>query len=85
MKQMIIKKEKETECEFCFKIVECRPYGKDGKQICYKCMRSSHEFIVEAERRPEIQLGSNKPCNCKIKKDQPFKAKFFSKQPAWYK
>lgn len=24
-------------CEYCGKDAECRPYGKNGEQICFKC------------------------------------------------
>lgn len=32
-----IAREADTVCEMCGKIDECRPYGPEGKEICFDC------------------------------------------------
>lgn len=34
---VIIQPEKDTVCDFCGDVAECRPYGDNGKLICFKC------------------------------------------------
>ena len=34
---VIIAEEEDRECQLCGKIAECRPYGPDGKDICFTC------------------------------------------------
>lgn len=29
--------EPDRKCELCGKDAECRPYGPDGKQVCFDC------------------------------------------------
>jgi len=33
----IIYQEPDKRCEYCGKYDECRPYGKNGEQICFAC------------------------------------------------
>jgi hypothetical protein len=40
---LIIEPEPEGECEYCGKIDELRPYGKDGARICYDCGMKNRE------------------------------------------
>ena len=36
-KNLIIEKEKPQQCDYCGKVKELRPYGKDGACICFDC------------------------------------------------
>lgn len=38
-------------CEMCGAIDECRPYGPNGEQICFKCATSSPEMEAIVERQ----------------------------------
>jgi len=48
---VVIYEEPPQKCEFCGKIKETRPYGKDGKEICFDCMTATPKAEKEAERR----------------------------------
>ena len=49
---VVIYDETPQECKFCGgKEKETRPYGKDGKEICFDCMTATPEVEKEAERR----------------------------------
>lgn len=52
----VIEKEKSSICEYCLNEKETRPYGEDGKRICYECSMSTPERKVEAERQMGIRL-----------------------------
>lgn len=49
-KTFTIAKEANRECQFCHKMAECRPYGPNGADICYKCANATPEMrkIVDA-------------------------------------
>lgn len=32
-----VEEEQDEECEYCGKIAELRPYGKNGARICFQC------------------------------------------------
>ena len=34
---LLIEVEEKQICVYCGNMRECRPYGKDGQQICYEC------------------------------------------------
>lgn len=34
---LFIKPEDDRECSQCHKMAECRPYGRDGADLCYDC------------------------------------------------
>lgn len=53
---VVIYEEPPQECEFCGEIKETRPYGKDGKEICFGCMEATPETKKEAEERFEELL-----------------------------
>jgi hypothetical protein len=38
---------------------ETRPYGKDGQDICYPCMKADPEKEAEAKVQFELQLHAN--------------------------
>ena len=44
---LIIEDEKPQQCDYCGKIAELRPYGKDGACICYECGMSDRETTDE--------------------------------------
>lgn len=47
----IICSESEQMCQTCGVIAECRPYGKNGEQICFDCgMANEEETIKQAVR-----------------------------------
>ena len=39
----IINVEKPQQCDYCGKIAELRPYGKDGATICFQCAMKDEE------------------------------------------
>jgi hypothetical protein len=44
-------------CTICLKVVECRPYGKNGAQVCFDCAMATPQSKAEAERQCEYALG----------------------------
>lgn len=55
---VVIYEEPPQKCGFCGKKTkETRPYGKDGKEICFDCMTATPEAEKEAERRFKKLLG----------------------------
>lgn len=45
---VIIEDEEDQKCEICGKIAECRPYGPNGKQICFECaQKPEYNTIVK--------------------------------------
>lgn len=32
-----VSKERDSKCEYCGKVAELRPYGKNGANICFEC------------------------------------------------
>ena len=38
----------EASCELCNRTAELRPYGPDGKQICFKCGMEKDEYAKGA-------------------------------------
>lgn len=49
-KKFIISEQEPQECEYCGKISELRPYGKNGANICLKC-------AMEDEKEAEKQFN----------------------------
>jgi hypothetical protein len=49
-KKFVISEQKPQECEYCGKIAELRPYGKNGANICFKC-------AMEDEQEAKKQFG----------------------------
>lgn len=33
----VVEKEEDEVCEYCGKVAELRPYGKNGARICFQC------------------------------------------------
>lgn len=46
-----IMQEIDTVCESCGSIEECRPYGKNGEQICFTCAMATPESKEIAEKK----------------------------------
>lgn len=42
-KKFVIQEQNPQECEYCGKIAELRPYGKNGENICFKCAMEDEE------------------------------------------
>jgi hypothetical protein len=40
---IIIEDEKDDICEYCGKLAELRPYGRNGKRICFVCGMKNKE------------------------------------------
>jgi len=40
---VVIEEECPQKCEFCGQETETRPYGPQGKEMCYKCMMETPE------------------------------------------
>lgn len=50
--------EDDSACEYCGTITECRPYGEDGKQICFECaMKPEMKDGVEKRMIKYLGLG----------------------------
>lgn len=49
----IIQAERENICDFCGDFQETRPYGPDGKDICFPCSQKPEyiEIVKETFRR----------------------------------
>jgi hypothetical protein len=45
----VIAVERDRRCTACGKVDECRPYGKDGAQVCFGCAMATPESKAEAE------------------------------------
>ena len=45
--------ESPQECKLCGKIAECRPYGKNGEEICVKCAKKD---VKGTEKRMKVYL-----------------------------
>ena len=54
-------------CTECCKVVECRPYGKNGAQVCFKCAMATPETKAEAER----QMGMRRRIALRVAQDAP--------------
>ena len=57
---IIIEPEEDSKCEYCAKLAETRPYGKNGARICYECGMKNKE---ETEKNMEIILFGKKENN----------------------
>ncbi len=57
---LIIREEPDGKCEYCGKVDELRPYGKDGAKICYPCGMNN---IEETEKQIDIMLDKVKFIN----------------------
>lgn len=42
-----VSEEKESKCEYCGKVAELRPYGKNGENICFKCAMKDEEITKQ--------------------------------------
>jgi len=54
---LIIEREKKQICEFCGKEEETRPYGKNEKEICFKCAHLP-ENIEETNKHATALINS---------------------------
>jgi hypothetical protein len=54
---VILAPEESKKCEVCGETAECRPYGPNGCQICFKCANSSDEMRTEVMRRMHAFLN----------------------------
>ena len=52
----VIEVEPARRCTLCREVKECRPYGKDGAQVCFKCAMATPESTAEAERQMGARL-----------------------------
>ncbi|QXE19516.1 hypothetical protein [Clostridium sp. 001] len=41
--KFVISEQEPQKCEYCGKIAELRPYGKNGANICFKCAMKDEE------------------------------------------
>lgn len=55
VKVLCIESEPEEICEYCGKIAETRPYGKNGARICFDCAMSP-ENKTETEKQFGLML-----------------------------
>lgn len=47
----IIEAEPPQQCDECGQIAELRPYGPDGRTICFDCLDAHPEWQAEAQAR----------------------------------
>lgn len=52
-----IKREKDKQCEYCKKYAECRPYGKNDEQICFKCMKTGDNEEIALKKAGKYLFG----------------------------
>ena len=57
---LIIEPEPDDKCEYCGKIDELRPYGKNGERICYDCGMKNEE---ETDRQMKKMFDKLEPIN----------------------
>ena len=57
-----IMEEPVTVCEMCGSIDECRPYGPNGMNICFKCATTKCD-MKEVEKRMAEYIFGEKPKN----------------------
>lgn len=62
-----IEKEEAAKCEYCGKIAELRPYGRNGANICYACgmkneseTRAMTRAVLESCDAATIEVGTLK-------------------------
>jgi hypothetical protein len=48
---LIIQEELPQQCDLCRKIAELRPYGPNGKCICFECAMKDEKTTREAFKR----------------------------------
>jgi hypothetical protein len=55
-KKFVISKQEPQVCEYCGKIAELRPYGKNGANICFQCGMDNIEETKKqfADRLEEV-------------------------------
>ena len=53
---VVIEVEPSQRCTVCRKVSECRPYGKNGAEVCFKCATASPEAEEEAKRQMGLRL-----------------------------
>lgn len=53
---LIIEKENNQQCDYCGKIAELRPYGKNNAVICFDCAMKDVDTVQEVYKR---RLGIN--------------------------
>lgn len=41
--KFVVEKQASQSCEYCGEIKELRPYGKNGANICFKCMMKNED------------------------------------------
>ena len=56
-KRGIIYQEPDKRCEYCGKYDECRPYGKNGEQICFACMKLPGNEEMAKKKALKYLLG----------------------------
>jgi hypothetical protein len=56
---IIITQEPDRVCELCGKVAECRPYGPNGKQICFECAQKDKKGTEK--RMAKILFGETDP------------------------
>jgi|HubBroStandDraft_2_1064218.scaffolds.fasta_scaffold08372_9 hypothetical protein len=54
----------EDKCEYCGKVDDLRPYGKNGARICFSCaMKPENKTTTEATFRGILNGESERPTN----------------------
>jgi hypothetical protein len=55
--QFIIEKEKSDECEYCGKVAELRPYGRNGARICFECGMKDENKVTTDKQFDKVLNG----------------------------
>lgn len=58
--EVVLGVEKPQQCDYCGKIAELRPYGRNGASICFEC-GNKPENQEEMRRQFNARLDGNKP------------------------
>lgn len=57
---VVLEKENPQQCDYCGKVAELRPYGKNGAAICFECA-TKPENKAEMEKQFRARLSGVKP------------------------
>jgi len=54
---VIIAEEEDRKCAFCGKVAECRPYGANGKDVCFACAMKPENINIVKETFKTLITG----------------------------
>jgi hypothetical protein len=64
----IIFDEETRKCELCGKVAECRPYGPNGEDVCFKCGMKDEE-AAKRQFSKSLHGTIEYACGCVVKSE----------------